>query len=172
MGSLPVLVVGIAGWSLYSLGSSNGEAKVYAKWESQKLKDAEYIAELRETISELEWNHRQETTRISYELSQANEAHARSVAALDAEYALRLSDSEKRAEIYQRMSDSGSTQSANLASYAAQLDRSLEEGRRLVKEFRATLEQRDQQLRLLGQQILSDRQLTGGLDGHSAASAE
>lgn len=48
---------------------------------------------------------------------------------------------------------------ANLASHAARLDRSLEEGRRMVAELSATLRQRDDQLRAVSKQLENDRSL-------------
>lgn len=172
LGALPVLALGAVLWSIYSIGSGNGAAGVQAQWDKARLKEQAQIEKLERMIAIKEATHRQQSTRISYVLSTANENYARSVAVLDNELSLRLRDSEGRAARYRAMSESGATQSANLASHAAQLDRSLEEGRRLVKEFRATLEQRDAQLNALGQQILTDRALIGGIDGLEATSAE
>ena len=46
-----------------------------------------------------------------------------------------------------------------VASHAARLDRSFEEGRRMVAELSATLRQRDDQLRAVSKQLENDRSL-------------
>lgn len=158
----PFLVAAAAIWFVYSTGVGDGQNRIMAEWNEEKLAHAAQIAELETKIEIQETNHHRNSMRISHELSQANETFARSVAGLDAELANRLHDSDARANRYRAMSDAGGVESANLASHAAELDRSLEQGRRLVKEFGATLEQRDSQLIALGQQILADRALIGG----------
>ena len=71
----------------------------------------------------------------------------------------RLLASEARGEVYRRKAEGSPSQCNSLASYAAQFDRALEEGRSLEQEYRATLEQRDRELILLGNQIKEDRKL-------------
>lgn len=159
-------------WGIYSIGSKNGAARVQANWNIEKLANEKALTKLRNEMAARELTHRQETQRISDDLAEANQKHAATVAAIDAQFSQRLHNSEQRATYYQRMSDSGPAQCSNLAGHAAKLDRSLEEGRRLVQEFGATLRQRDAQLTALGQQILTDRALIGDKDGQSSASTE
>ena len=159
-------------WAIYSSGFTSGAESIQSKWNIEKLENEKALTRLREDAHLREQVHQQETQRISNDLAQANQKHAVAVATLDAEFAKRLSNSEQRATHYQRMSNSDAAERANLASHAAKLDRSLEEGRRLVQELAATVEQRDAQLRALAQQLLSDRVLAGGNDEHSSTSTE
>ena len=57
---------------------------------------------------------------------------------------------QERAELYKRKAEGSEVERGSLASHAAELDRSLEEGRRVVKDLRTTVEQRDTELILLG----------------------
>lgn len=162
---LGAILIGIAlYWAGYSKGDDAGANRVTVAWNAEKLAHQRQIAELQRRINVQEQTHRQETRRITDELADATAAHARRIATVDADFARRLSNSDARASRYRDMSESGATERANLASHAAQLDRSLEQGRRLVQEFRATVELRDTQLRALGQQILTDRALIGETD--------
>ena len=160
------------GWYIYHLGSQSGAAKVEAAWTEEKLANEKALNKLRGDMAARETVHRQQSQRISDDLAEANQKHARTVATLDAQFAQRLRNSEQRAAYYQHLSGSGATEQEYLASHAARLDRSLEEGRRLVQEFGATLEQRDAQIRALGQQILTDRSLIGEKDGRNPDSTE
>ncbi|UWJ04310.1 putative Rz/Rzl spanin protein [Escherichia phage vB_EcoS_Uz-1] len=70
-----------------------------------------------------------------------------------------MQQSERRASVYKRQAEAGTLECRSLASHAARLDNSLEEGRRLVEELRATVRLRDNQLIELGKQIQADRKL-------------
>jgi hypothetical protein len=167
-----IAAVGGAIWFTYSQGFHNGSDKVQAKWNVEKLRHEQELTKLRTQIKNKETAHQIESQRISDELADANEKHAAAIAALDAGFHERLSNSEQRAVYYQRISASGTVEQRNLASHAAELDRSLEEGRRLVQELSATLRQRDAQNTALGQQILSDRALVGEKNESNSAPAE
>lgn len=164
-------VLGV-GWYIYSSGSKSGAAGVQSKWDKEKLENQKALTKLRIKVGTKEFVHQQSSQRISDELADANQKYAATVAAVRVDYAQRLRNSEQRATYYQRMSNSGTAQQEYLASHAAELDRSLEEGRQLVQELGATVGQRDAQVRALGQQILTDRALVGEKDGHSSASEE
>lgn len=164
-GAALMLAVGGLGWAVYDRGYDSGESHVQTKWDTAKLAQANEIIRLKGVIAQMEVIHHNETTRITDELFKANEAYTAAVVALNVRYVTRLLDSEKRAAIYQRMSEAGPAEQERLASHAAKLDRSLEEGRRLVEELRSTVEQRESQLKLLGEQLITDRKLMGNPDG-------
>ena len=166
-----VAVIGL-GWYVYSSGSKSGAASVQSKWDKEKLANEKALTKLRTEAAAKEFTHQQQSQRISDELSDANEKYAASVAALNVDYSNRLHNSEKRATYYQHLSSAGATQQEYLASHAAELDRSLEEGRQLVQELGATVRQRDAQVRALGQQILTDRALVGEKDGQHPTPTE
>lgn len=147
-----------------------GEANIQEKWDADVAAHEAEVDRLEAIIAQKEVEHRAETRRISDELVETQTKFAAELAALRIDFGDRLRESDSRAEIYQRLADSGATQRANLASYAAQLDRSLVEGRQVVGELRATIVQRDRQLRLLGQQITADRELIS--EGDNSPSSE
>lgn len=164
-GAALVLAVGGVGWAVYDSGYDSGQAHVQSEWDKKKLAQSNEINRLNYLIGGIERTHHNDTVRITDELFKANQAFTAAVGALNAKYVARLLDSEKRAGIYQRLSEAGPAEQARLASHAAKLDRSLEEGRHLVEELRTTVEQCERQLTLLGEQLTSDRQLMGDTDG-------
>lgn len=158
------------GWYIHSSGSKAGAAKVQTKWDKEKLENAKLREELRNAAASKEFIHQQVSQGIVDGLAEANQKYVGSLAALDAQYTQRLRNSEQRAAYYQHLSTAGTTEQNYLAGHAAQLDRSLEEGGRLVQELTTTLRQRDAQVVALGQQILTDRALVGEKDANSSAS--
>ena len=155
------IAVGAVLFGAYSLGSSHGEAKVEADWTAERLQFAQESLRLQAEITDKEKAHQEETDRLGGLLVIASNDYAESIASIHAEFAGRLSNSEDRAAYYRRQAEAGPTESGNLAGHAAQLDRSLEEGRQLVKEFGATLGQCDTRTIILGEQILADRAAMG-----------
>lgn len=59
--------------------------------------------------------------------------------------------------MYRRKAEAGEAESRDLANHAAELDRSIVEGKRVAAELAATVRLRDEQLILLGSQIKADR---------------
>ena len=92
-------------------------------------------------------------------LKTANENYQSSLDAISSQYSARLQQSEQRAKVYQRQAEGGATECRSLASHAARLDNSLEQGRQLVEELRATVRLRDGQIIELSNQIRADRKL-------------
>lgn len=159
----PYLLLGVVlfllGSWLYHSGSVNGANAVQVKWDAEKKAYAAEIEKLKTGYAALESEHRAETTRITHELAEADKKYEVAIANAKSDYANRLRNSEDRAAVYKRQAQSGAAESQRLASHAAELDRSLEEGRSLVRELRTTLGLRDEQLKALGEQILNDRKL-------------
>lgn len=158
----PILAVFLLGWAVYSLGSSHGKQVIQTKWDHQKDVDAKAVAAEKTKIANQEALHNSKDKEISNELADLQATHDNAIAALRSQYADRLLDSTKRESIYRAKAEGTATERASLASYAAQLDRSLSQGISLVDEFQSTLEVRDGQIRALGAQILNDRQLING----------
>lgn len=69
---------------------------------------------------------------------------------LERSYAGSLHDSSKRADIYRSKARASEAERDSLAAHAAELDRSLVEGKQVARSLRYTLEQRDSELRQLG----------------------
>lgn len=155
----PYLIIILLLFGIYLYGSSNGANKVQTKWDAEKAQDAERIANLKEQIFKMSFAHAQETRRITNALANAEKEYAVSINSIRSSSAEQLRKSSERAGIYQYHAQAGADQQRSLASHAAELDRTLTEGRSLVEEFAVTLRQRDTQLIGLGQQILNDRKL-------------
>lgn len=155
----PYLLVVALGATLYFWGSSNGQDKIQAKWDTQKQADKIAYDKLKGEYDVLNRQHSYEVGVLTSRLQTAESNHASELARISSDYDSRMLRSEQRASIYKRQAEAGTTECRSLASHATELDRSLEQGRRLVEELRATVRLRDSQLVELGNQIKADRKL-------------
>ena len=146
-------------WWLFDQGYDSGVTEIRGKWDAEKVEHKKAMDKLRVEYATLEANNRVSNQRNSDELAEQDKAHAVAIARLESQYSDRLQLSEQRALRYQRQAQGGAVEQANLASHAAELDRTLEAGRRLVAELTETLRQRDAQLKALGVQLNNDRKL-------------
>lgn len=158
-GALVLAVVGGALGGSYFLGKSHGEAVVSLKWSEEKRKRDQASLEIQEKNRTLEETNRRLSDQITKELEDHEKRTRQAVDAAVAEFAARLRTSEARAGIYRKQAEGGAAERERLASHAAELDQSLEEGRYLVRELGETIRLRDSQLRLIGQQLMADRSL-------------
>ncbi len=159
---LPIIGLGLIIWYIYSLGSKNGEANVQAKWNAERSLHKKYAEAEQTKINEQQMVHQQRDKEITNALAKINETQAGNTARIAGEYALRMQDSARREALYRSQAEGTAVERTGLASYAAELDRTLSEGIELVDSFQTTLEVRDGQLRALGAQITNDRQLING----------
>ena len=155
----PYLLVVVLGATIYFWGNSNGQTTVQKKWDAQKVEDLKAIQKLQDKYNALQRNHSYEVGLLTSRLQTAESNYASELARVSSDYDSRMQQSERRASVYQRQAEAGTLECRNLASHAARLDNSLEEGRRLVEELRATVRLRDNQLIELGKQIQADRKL-------------
>ena len=149
-------------WVLYSTHSfmyRSGSNAIQIQWDAEKTARNSEILQLQNQLRDKESAHATETANISKELEDSKTAHAIAIGKLQSDYAERLRNSEGRTGVYKRLSESGETERYRLAEHATKLDRSLEEGRLLVAELRATVEQHERVIVQLGNQILTDRKL-------------
>ena len=153
------LAVVICLGSSYSLGYSSGSNDKQLEWNEDIKSYEKKVKDLTKQLENQEKEYRAENTRILLELNNAKKEYEKSIAVLDANYSDRLRESEARAKIYESQARAGNSQCRNLASHATKLDKCLTEGRELVKELSRTIELRDSQLRLLGEQITNEREL-------------
>ena len=168
----PILGVILLLWYVFSLGSDHGKFVIQEKWDAQKQIDAKILIAEKKKIASNEAMHRANDRKISDELSSIKEITAGNVARIRSESSFRLHESSQRENLYRRQAEAGTIEQSNLASYAAQLDRSLSEGVGLVEELQATLELRDGQILGLAAQINNDRELiigSGQSDANSTA---
>jgi len=145
--------------AIYLLGYSKGEKAVTKKWVEAEAVYSASINKTKGEYNELTKRHSEEVSDLTTKLSDSKKSYEDRISFLNDTYATRLQQSESRANIYQRQASSGTIECSNLASHAARLDSSIEQGRRVVEELTATVRFRDQQLIQLGNQIKADRKL-------------
>ena len=156
---LATLVIGSLIWWVSLTSYVAGQRDIQEQWDAERATYKKAMDTLRDQYATLEAKARIDNQRNSDELAEKEKTHAVALVELKREYDGRLLQSDKRASYYQRLAKGGAVEQANLASHAARLDRSLEEGRRMVAELSATLRQRDDQLRAVSKQLENDRSL-------------
>lgn len=143
----------------YNWGKSSGESKIQEEWDKQVAETNATIAQYEVAYLHLAKQHAIQGEELRHEINQTQIEHQKQLSDIRNEYSGRLLSSENRANLYKRQAESGTIEHRNLADYAAELDRSLEEGRFLVQELRTTLRQREREIGILSKQIQNDRQL-------------
>lgn len=154
----PIVVIGLLIF-LYTAGYNNGVGAIQAERKADQAAQALLVAELRGQLKAKEDQHARETAKLSSQLASQSATYADELRRIELSYAGGLRDSEQRAFRYRAIAEAGTDQCRNLASHTAELDRSIVEGRQVVEELRATIVLRDTQLKLVGAQLISDRQL-------------
>lgn len=144
---------------LVKLGEKQGRADVQMEWAESAAKHKAAMATLQGKYNALAEQHTLRLKELSDELTLSNARHKNELSQYRSDYAERLRLASNRASVYQRQAQGSTIERDNLAEHAARLDRSLEEGRSLVRELRATLGQREVTIRSLGGIILIDRTL-------------
>ena len=153
---LATLVIGSLIWWVSHTSYVAGQRDIQEQWDAERATYKKAMDTLKDQYATLEAKARIDNQRNSDELAEKEKSHAVALVELRREYDGRLLQSDKRASYYQRLAKGGAVEQANLASHAARLDRSLEEGRRMVAELSATLRQRDEQLRAVSKQLEND----------------
>ena len=123
----------------YNAGYDACQSKYREELLKQQVENQQKEQAFNETINNLTVNLTE--TRIRYE---------NTVNKLKSTHANELFKSEQRAELYKRYSEADKAKQRALAEHTARLDRSLTEGRELVKQLTETIRIRDAQLRALG----------------------
>lgn len=144
-----LLLYGI-GVSIYSTGKQAGIDQVTKDWNQEKLDYQNEILRLKTVYAGLEKDFEDRANKTNKDLRNAQASYEKSLANNASEHAARLRNHQERADLYERKAQGSEVERRGLASHAAELDRSLEEGRRVVKDLRTTVEQRDTEIKLLG----------------------
>lgn len=144
---------------IWTKGHEAGRLEVQEKWNAERAVAAEQLAKINADILDRERRHQQESQQNADALAEIKATHLAELAALERTYAARMRDSEARARRYSELAAAGPAEREHLASHAAELDRSLEEGRRLVEELKRALAARDAEAVTLGKQIITDRRV-------------
>ena len=153
-----LLLYGI-GVSIYSTGKQAGIDKVSKEWTQEKLAYQDEILRIKTLNAGLEQDFENREAEVNKELRNVKASYERTLASNASEHAARLRNHQERADLYERKAQGSEVERRGLASHAAELDRSLEEGRQLVQELRTVVELRDSQLTEVGQQLLQTRAL-------------
>jgi len=145
------------------LGSHTGAGKVKAQWQQERqiLLAAQHLLETR--YRNMEESHAQETQAIRQQMQVQRQHHENTLAALARQHDERMRQQQQRIARYAEAAAGGEARCQQLAAYAAQLDRHLEQGIALVGEFAQTLGYRDNTIRLIIEQLLADRKLLRGM---------
>lgn len=148
-----ILITSISIYISYYFGYSAGS--------DARLKEyQENIISLQESfrVKENEWNKK--NTEISLQLADAKKEYEESISSLTGSFNDKLRQSEARASIYRSQASSSESERRSLASHAAKLDRCLTEGQQVVRELRSTVELRDKQIKLLGDELIALKGIT------------
>ena len=137
----------------FYVGYSAGSAKVKQQWVAEQKANTVKVNELKVNYEEQLNEYRQKTDSLSKEIYDTRTQYDNRIATIKSDYTNRLLNSEQRASVYKRMSEAGKCTSDDLSAYTAKLDRSLTEGRELVRELRELIKLRDQQLNQLGKEL-------------------
>ena len=156
---LATLVIGSLIWWVSHTSYVAGQRDTQEQWDAERATYKKAMDTLKDQYATLESKVRIDNQRNSDELAEKELSHAVILARLNSEYAGRMQLAEQRASRYQRQAQGGAVEQASLARHAAELDRTVESGRRLVAELSETLRQRDDQLRAVSQQLINDRKL-------------
>lgn len=146
----------------YKYGQLDGATTVQADWDKENKRRDDAYAALEKEKAAMMAAHQKRESELGEELRATTEQAESAIAIALNDFAGRLLLSESRAGIYQRQANGSAIEQQRLARHAAELDRSLEEGRGLVRELRETLGQRDRTILVLGQVILNERNLRSG----------
>ena len=137
----------------FCVGYSAGSSEVKQQWVAEQKANTVKVNELKVNYEEQLNEYRQKTDSLSKEIYDTRTQYDSRIATIKSDYTNRLLNSEQRASVYKRMSEAGKCTSDDLSAYTAKLDRSLTEGRELVRELRELIKLRDQQLNQLGKEL-------------------
>lgn len=143
IGSIMLFI--ICTWFGYYQGSKH----VQTLWNQDKLEQAQYINRLQQNYLNKESVYITELNIIKDTYAKAKDEYTKKLNAIKSSYSMQLQQSEQRASVYKReaLNTDGCT---NLAEYAGRLDRSLTEGRDVVKQLRELVKLRDAQIQQIG----------------------
>lgn len=150
---LVVLITGI------SIGFFWGNNYANTRWENKEKERMAQIEQFQISIRNMEAEANETAAKHEKILTQKETAYTKAINDIASSYNTRLQQSAKRSGIYKQQAEGSDTDRADLASYAAKLDRSLVEGKAVAGELRETVKFRDEQLKVLGQELLNTRKL-------------
>ena len=150
---IPLLLLGSA-----LIGFFVGGVVVQNSWNKEKLKQEQILNSFKDEIRTLEYKHRVKENQLIELMSESKLRYEKDISSINNDYNNRLLKYEERVSKYESESNSGSECSA-LAKHTARLDKALEQGRPLVREYQEAIRFQEQQLKYCSQIIKNDREL-------------
>lgn len=123
-----------------------------------KYKHSEAINKAAEDIRSQELLHRSKESELLNTMAQEKDQYEKDIISINNDYNDRLLKSEERADRYKHQAESGS-ECSSLAKHTTKLDRSLEEGIRLVNQLVKSSRHQQQLLVTCTNLIKNDREL-------------
>ena len=148
------ILIGVTALGAVALFSySLGQKVVQAEWREETIKYQNEVLKIEEIHKKTLQEYIDKNNDLQKEIVDVKKDYEGKLHSINDEYSVRLSESEQRAKVYKRLSEQDKCQSSNLSDYTTQFDRSLTEGRQVVKLLRETIKLRDSQLRQIGEQL-------------------
>lgn len=138
-----VVIVAVCGRIIYQNGKQLGVSETMLAWQKQEKERNDIIDDYRTEINDLKVKYEKQTVQHKMEITAIKVAAENDRRTIQRDYADRLLNADKRAGVYKRLSQSGESERIRLAEHAAKLDRSVEEGRSLLKEQQSAIAERD-----------------------------
>ena len=144
---------------IYSTGYFSGSAR-----KERSLRDSyrDQVAELINKHREAVDNHIAKQQGHLDEIQEIQNVYNNSLIVMRSEYERRLHESEERGNVYRKRVSSASTECREIAEHASQLDRSLTEGRELVRELRDHIKQSELINSEIVKNLVNDRNFLNG----------
>lgn len=148
-----ILFLCMLSWFFYL----KGQASIQQEWDKDKAAHQQELENQEEKYQTLFLAHKEFSSQVSKTLEEKQNEFEETIIAIRTDFTGRLHKHEARVQMYQRQAQAGTAEQERLASHAAELDRSIVEGKQVAAELAATVRLRDEQLILLGSQIKADR---------------
>lgn len=126
---------------LFGLGYLSGSAVTENKYLKKLKEQADYIEKKRIEYRQETEQHQKNQVLLRDEIYELQKKYDSDVVTLKSDFVNRMLESEKRGDIYRARFEAESAECRDLSQQAARLDRSLTEGRELVKELKRSVEQ-------------------------------
>lgn len=160
VGSLAVVLLIGGAFSLsYQLGKKAGSDEVRQQWDASLDEYNIKYKRLEDAMRTKEELYSQQSKELSDALQDTEQKHAATLDSVRTDLTSRLQQSESRASAYRSQANGSSIERDRLAKHASELDRTLEQGRSLVRELRETIRFREATIQSLSNQIELDRTL-------------
>lgn len=138
-----ILVVVVCARIIHQNGKQIGVSETMLAWQAQEQERNDIIEDYRTEVNDLKVKYEKQTVQHKMEITAIKVAAENDRRTIQRDYADRLLNADKRASVYKRLSQSGESERIRLAEHAAKLDRSVEEGRSLLREQQSALAERD-----------------------------